>query len=190
MTDMTTGFDLMFRWLGRALGGPQSVGRYVSVATLSVAHTLMSLVSQGMASDISRMKESLLKRIEAEADTKAAEAQKRLADAVDAANRANLPKRFDAIARAEKEMARANAAKKNAEGQAILMDAETRRIQAVADAKAKLLDALSRLRQEGGEFLVDTENLKEIIRKSPPFGKFDNWGDDGHQSSDEDAGQQ
>ena len=41
-------------------------------------------------------------------------------------------------------------------------------MEAVADAKVTLLEAVSRLRQVGGEFLLNKENLEKILQLSPP----------------------
>ena len=97
------------------------------------------------------------------------------AEALEATNRAKLPKRKDAIARAEKELAQAKVAKTEAEAEAIRKDAETRRIQAMAEAKARLMEAVAKLRQEGGDIYVDKDNLNRIIQMDlPPTQEEDN----------------
>jgi uncharacterized membrane protein YqiK len=162
------------RYAVRAVGGPVFLTRAIAVATVSVAHTLIRLVSAGLASDLGRVKEVLLSKLEAEAASKdaeavaaQAEAQKKLAEAAEAANRANLPKRRDAIAKAERQKARAEAAKTLAEADAIRTDAETKRTRAVAEAYSLLLEALSKLRQDGGELIVDTEQLRKLLHTPP-----------------------
>ena len=125
-------------------------------------------MQKNLVTDIRRIKEAGVRRIEAEADEKVAEAQRKLADAAAAANQANLPKRRDAVARAELELKRAEAVKTLAEANAVQMDAETRRLQAVEEAKIRFLEALSKLRQDGGDLLVDSVNLQEILLKGLP----------------------
>ena len=47
--------------------------------------------------------------------------------------------------------------------------AETQRLQAMAKAKARLIEAMAKLRAEGGEVYFDRENLEAILRiRLPP----------------------
>src|SRR5262249_37580167 len=98
----------------RALGGPRWLARQSFIATLSVARPVLEAFKLGLAADVRRLTEALIKREEAAADAKQAEAQKLLAEASEAANKANLHKRNDAIARAEKAKRVAEAAKTQA----------------------------------------------------------------------------
>jgi hypothetical protein len=50
----------------------------------------------------------------------------------------------------------------------VRMDAETRRLQAIAECEVKLLEALSKLRQEGGELAIDPEQLQRLLGFSAP----------------------
>jgi hypothetical protein len=166
---------VIVRYAVQALGGPVFLARLSAVATLSVVEELLSMVGAGLVCDVRRMKESLIRRTEAETAAKVAkvasanaEVQKKLAEAAEAANRANLHKRNDAVARAEKDKLRAEAAKTQAEAEAIRADAESRRIQALAEAQARLIDALAKLRQDGGGLLVDSEQLRQILGLPPP----------------------
>ena len=104
--------------------------------------------------------------------------------ASEAANRATLHQRRDAFAQAEREKARAEAAKAQAEAaktqaeankilaeaEYIRTEANARRQQAQIEAKLRFLEAVSRLRQEGGELYVDSENLEQLLRQlaNPP----------------------
>ena len=65
----------MFEWLGLASGDPRPLAAYVAVVSLSVVKALMSMVHLGLAADISRTKESLIRNMEAEADVRTAESQ-------------------------------------------------------------------------------------------------------------------
>lgn len=150
------GATAIFKWFARALAGPAWMARSIAVATLSVAQSLASLISSQLVSDIGRVKESIIEKMEAETQTKVAEAAK-------AVNEANLPKRRDALAQAERAKVEAEAAKTNAEAGAIRMDAETRRVAAIVEAEAQLVEALSRLRQDGGELFCDKEHLARIL---------------------------
>jgi hypothetical protein len=47
-------------------------------------------------------------------------------------------------------------------------DADTRRITAIAEARARILEAASKLRQEGGEWFLSKENLQTILRLPLP----------------------
>jgi hypothetical protein len=121
------------------------------------------LVGTGLADDLGQIKDSLIRREKAKADAEEADAKKRLAEATEAANRATLHRRKDRLAELEFERKRLENAKTEAEIRALTSDAETRRIQAVADGEAKLIEALSKVKQEGGAVFFDTENLRRIL---------------------------
>jgi hypothetical protein len=168
MTTPPTGLGAVIaRLVADALGGPQAIARQIYPASLAVVEALLSLWNSRAVPDIRRLKEAAHRRNEAYTEGEEAKAKKQVAEATEAANRANLPKRKDALARYEKEKVRAEAARTQAEAEAIRMDAETRRFQAKADAQIKLLEAISRLRQDGGEFFVNPENLKAILNRRP-----------------------
>jgi t-SNARE complex subunit (syntaxin) len=160
--------ELLTRLLGKAVGGPVDLVRAIAVATLSVAETLTTLLTMGVAEDIHRVKKATIKKLEAEGDKAAAEAKKMLAEATEAANRATLHKRNGVIAQIEERQLKANAAKTEAEAEAIRMDAETRRQQAITEAQAKLTETISKLQQEGGQIYFDKKNLQKIIKMGLP----------------------
>ncbi|MGV2336311.1 MAG UNVERIFIED_CONTAM: hypothetical protein LVR18_20125 [Planctomycetaceae bacterium] len=155
--------QLAIKYVADAIGGPVAALRSILIATLSLAEMLARLAAATVVPDLRRLKELTFRRLEAQTDQQVAEAEKKLAEAADAANRANLPKRRDAIARIEQEIKQAEAAKTQAEADAIRMDAETRRFVAIKEAETKLIEALSRLRQDGGDLFVDPDNLRRII---------------------------
>ncbi len=161
--------SLICRFTAKAVEGPDTLARMLAVATLSVAESGLRLIAEGAATDILRLKESQLGILEARRDSAKAEAQKRVAEATEAVNKSNLHKRRDAVAQAEKRRLAAEAAKTEAEGQAIFLDAETRRIAAIAEAQARIIEAVSKLRQEGGDLLFDSENLKQILGQAAPL---------------------
>lgn len=171
MTDTLKRFgEIIQKWVARAIETPSRYARSKWTATLSVAEVLLSFVNSKFVPDIERIKEANIQSIEAgarkknaEADLAEAEAKLKMTEAVDAANQAAMHKRKDAIARAEKNQLAAEAAKTQAEADAVRMDAETRRMTAVAEAKANLMTAISQLRQEGGEFFVDRKNLEQLL---------------------------
>jgi len=176
MTDTLKRFgEIIRKWFARSIESPSQYARSSWAATLSLAGVLLELVDSRFLPDIERIKEANLQAIEAhtrkknaEAEKEEAEAKLKLSEAVDAANQASLYKRHDAIARAEKDQKAAEAAKTQAEADAVRMDAETRRITAIAEAQANLLSAISQLRQEGGEFIVDKKNLEQILNLGLP----------------------
>jgi len=165
MTEPALGFGTrLVRYIGNVIDGPKLLGRYIAIGTLSVAETLSDLLKAHVVTDIARVKESLIRKTEAEGDEKRAEADRKAAEAVEAANRATLHKRRDVIAKAERQLKQAEAARTKAEAEAIRMDAETRRIEAVAGAQARLLEAIAKLRGEGGDVFLSKENLYQILR--------------------------
>jgi hypothetical protein len=154
---------MIWKGLARAVGGPRFLARAGYVAMVSVAETLLGMLNKKLITDIGRLKEAALGKMEAETKAAQADAAKKLAEAAEAANRANLLKRTDAIARAEKEQARQQAAKTAAEAEAVRKDAETRRLQGIIDAACKVLDSASKLKQEGGQPMFNEENLKKVM---------------------------
>lgn len=173
---MTFEFDLLefiARWIARALQGPKGFLPHVKIASLSATQALLSCVDEGFASDIKDIKDIKIQELQAEADIKTEEAKK-------SANENTLHKRKDKIAQIEKQ-------KKQAEADAVEIDnnvkitdaetrkydAETRRLQAISDAKIRLVEAISKLRQEGGELILNSENLNEIIKYNLEFLGFD-----------------
>jgi len=122
--------EILTKLAAKALGGPAVLFRVIAIATLSVAEILARFVDSALVADIYRVKESLLRRTEAESDAACADARKKLAEATEAANRTTLHARNEAIARAEEAELQARAAKTRAEAKAIRMDAETRRAEA------------------------------------------------------------
>ena len=165
--DKETG-DILTRVVGKALDGPAALFRVIAIAGLSVAETLIGLIHIGIATDLGRAKEALLQTMEEEAKQANAETQKRMAEATDAANRAGLRKRNDAIARTERRQREAEAAKTEAQADAIRQAAETERLKAIAEAKARLIDAIANLQREGGQVYFDSENLNDILRAGLP----------------------
>jgi uncharacterized membrane protein YqiK len=180
MTEPALGFRTrLARYIGTAIDGPKFLGRYIAIGTLSLAETLLELVNAHIVTDIARIKESLIRRIEAETDEKRAEADRKTAEAAEAANRATLHKRQDAIAKAERQQKQAEAAKTEAEADAIRADAETRRIEAVAGAQARLLEAIAKLRKEGGDVFFSKDNLQQILRLGLPAADDEADAEDG-----------
>jgi hypothetical protein len=151
------------RWFAKAITGSSVVARFSIVASLAVAETLLDLIHSGIVVDVSTVKDSMIRKFSAEADAAEADAMKKLADAADASNRANLHKRKDRLAQIDYEQRKLGLAKTQAEISAIESDTESRRIQAMADARSRVIDSISKLRQAGGDVFLDEENLKEIL---------------------------
>jgi len=162
------------KWVGRALQGPKELLLHVKLASLTVSQVLASYIHEGIATDFNTLKDIQIQKVQGEADKITAEAQI-------ASNEATLHQRRDKIARLEKEKQqaeldkiKAETEKTKAEADAIRMDAETRRHQAEREmqveeirlAKIRLENALSKLRQEGGDLILSSDNLKANIEQS------------------------
>ncbi len=132
-----------------------NMAKSVVIAALSTTEILFSLLNERLASDIKDIKDSLKKQLEA--DT-----QKKVSEAIDAANKSNLPKRKDAFAKAELRKKEAEAAKTEAEAKAIELKAKGQYEKNMADAKARLLAAQSKIVQEGGMVFFNKEDLQTL----------------------------
>ncbi|MDB5295997.1 MAG: hypothetical protein JWO31_1980 [Phycisphaerales bacterium] len=160
----------VLKYLGRAVSGPAATARAAAAATATTAHAVASLFGGPWIADLRRIKEAELKKVDAAASAASAEAQKKVAEAAEASARANLHKRNDRLAKIERDrlaadaaQARAAAAKTQAEADAIRSDADSRRVAAVAEAKARFIEAISKLQQAGGCVAFDEENLRRIV---------------------------
>jgi hypothetical protein len=158
----------LVKYVAKPLGGPVTLVRASLAATFSVAHLLLELIDSRVAPDLGRIKESLLRRLEADADGKAAEAQRKVAEAAEAHNRAELVKRQQGIVKAERIVKLAEAAKTQAEAEAIRLDAATRQQQATHAARATLIDAISRVNQQGGGVYFSEQSIRAMLRSVPP----------------------
>lgn len=147
----------------------------IQVAALSTAEALLSLLNNKLVSDIKDIKERFKKQIDAETRLKEAEAQKRVSDAIVAANEANLPKRKDAFAKAELRIKEAQAAKTEAEAKAIELKAKGQYEKDMADTTARLIEAQSKIVQAGGSVFFKKTNLEKLYdncqKKLEQFGK-------------------
>jgi hypothetical protein len=156
--------EVLLKLLGHAIQGPKDLCRAVVVATCSVTENLLWLLTGQVVQDLGRVKEAMLGKMEAEAEETAANARRALAEAAEAANRANIAIGHHAVARAQRRQFEANAAKTEAEAEAIRKEAETHRLQAIAEAQIRFLEAVSSLRQAAGDIGFSQENLEEILR--------------------------
>ncbi|WP_428306764.1 hypothetical protein [Lacipirellula sp.] len=166
--------DIILKWIAKPFVVPKRVVQSGSVAMLSVVQTLLEMVDSHLATDIQRLKEANLRIIEADArlrgaqaDEKAAEARKKLSEAIAAANKNALTAHREALRLVERQAA---VEQTNANTRAINSDAMARQCKMMAEAQAELLDAVSRLRQEGGDLLLDRRNLNKLLRDLKPGG--------------------
>jgi len=90
---LASAWSIVARFCVRAVGGPVFLTRAVAIATCAVAHTLLGLVHQRLADDLGRLKDTMLRKAEAEAALKEAgalaakaDADRKLAEAADAAS--------------------------------------------------------------------------------------------------------
>src|SRR4051794_23452781 len=123
--NFTGAVSAIFRFLGRAIGGPSKLSRVTRAASATVAGSLAQLRESRLAEDLNRIRESLIRTEEAKAEAAVAAARKKTCEAADASRQLTRRKRLDRLARAEALQREANAAKTDAERQAILVDAQT-----------------------------------------------------------------
>jgi hypothetical protein len=170
--------SVIVKLAARAIVGSAEVVGLAATGTLCVAEFLLELLNCRLCDDLGRWKEAMLREREARSSGVAAEAQEKLARAMSAANFEIQERRRDEEARAAAELKKAEAGKVRAEAQRIKAEArktgaETERVRvetelkrreaAVAAAKENVLEKLSSLRQEGGELIINSENLTRIM---------------------------
>ena len=111
------------------------------------------------ATDVSRLKEATIQQVEGPGRLQLAQAEAKIAEA--------------AKLHAEAEKAHAEAQKIKAEGQSALIDAETRSMTAKAEAVDRVLRAISKIRQEGGDVAFDEAELRTMLsmRESTETGQ-------------------
>ncbi len=170
--------EIFLKWLAKPLVVLQAHAKLILAATLSTADFLLRNLGFYVI-DLNRIKEAKIEEIEAEVD-------KKVLEAVDIANRITLSKRNQAIEEIER---LANAQKTIAEAKKIMaetktIETKTEILKQVSEAKEvvnraedrlkkapdRLLNALRRLQKEGGEFYVDSKQLKGIIQRGLPAG--------------------
>ncbi len=115
----------------------------------------LSFSNERLVSDIKAMKDNLKKQLEA--DT-----QKKVSEAIVAANKANLPKRKVAFVKAELRKKEVEAAKTEVDATAIELKAKRQYEKDIEDATTRLLEAQSKIVQKGGRVIFDKTNLQRI----------------------------
>lgn len=153
--------DLLVKLASMPLSGLATLGRIVGIETLSLAEILAECIHPRLANDIREMKDSLRKK-------EMADARKMVAEATVAINRASLHKRNVAMAKAEENIKKEQAAKTKAEADVIRQHAKMRQLEAATNAYIKILEAIGRLRSEGGDVYIDSENLRRILDAGLP----------------------
>jgi len=155
--------------------GPAALVRAISLTTLAIAELLFKLIRSEIGSDIHDIRQSLLHKIKAEGETAAADATKRVAEALEAVNRATFLKRSNSIARAERAVHEAEAKTVLIDLDATLIDSSEIRRQRQADmmrlieAEMYLIKVVAKLRQEGFDVSFDRETLEKMLEAcSPP----------------------
>jgi len=106
--------------------------------------------------DINRLKEAGVRRVEADADAKAAEARQKISEAERNFAERERIKQEALLKQAEAAKAIAEANKTNAEAMKI-------RMEAIVNAVEQLSAAASRIRQNGGDVFLDKDQLKRLI---------------------------
>ena len=122
------------------------------------------------ASDIDRLKKAAVRQVELTAEVKAADALQKLSEAERNFAEAEKIRGEAAINHALGEMeAEALRMKAQAEAEALRMkaqaEAEALRLQTIADAMERLINAISHVRQKGGDISLDIKQLEIFIRR-------------------------
>ena len=112
---------------------------------------------------LKRILASLAKEIERE-ETEEKIANAMLLKAIQRSNLSSFSNRLDMIASMEKETIIAENTKIIAEAEAIRMDAESRRLKVVFESRVRLIEAISHLRQEGGELIIDADSIQKLLQ--------------------------
>jgi len=184
----------LIKWIANALSGPKHLTQSITAATFATAEFMLSLVGV-YVQDISRIKETIVRKLEAETS-------KAMSEAIEASNKATRSKRSAAITKAEvlaeiehkkaqteKLLAEADSAredstakiiKAHAEADALQQDAETRRFLVMSGSFLKeneskkettrnaLLQAMKQFTSEGGNIYVDKEHFEEMLKSGLP----------------------
>jgi hypothetical protein len=168
--------ETFLKWLAKAITAGRKYTKSIWAATLSTADFLLRNLGL-YVKDLSRIKEANIKEIEAGADKKILEAAE-IANKISLSQRNQAIKEIEQLANAQKIIAEAK--KTVAETKAI--GAKTEILKQVLEAKAvvnqtenrikktsdRLLNALIRLQEEGGEFYIDRKQLEGMIQKGLP----------------------
>lgn len=155
--------DTVTRYIGKALGGPTTHAGAVWNATLAVAEHLLRLVAADVATDVRHYRDNLKKRMEARTDEQRALADQKIAQAQEAANQAARSKRTRVIQKLDEEKERLANAKTEAEIEKLKTETENLRRDSQVEAVERLVAAIERLKAQGGEVLLDPDNLNAIL---------------------------
>jgi hypothetical protein len=159
-----------------AIRGSKTATRAVMVPTLRVVEEFLRLCKLGVAHDVGEIRSDMLTKSRAGATIDHAEARKRMAEAVEAENRAEyarqreeleLRSRAATVAKLEAEARVAGAIAQVAEVQVTALEAEVSSTdpKAVDEAAERLKKSLRRLNSKGGELIVEGEILKDIKKE-------------------------
>jgi ATPase subunit of ABC transporter with duplicated ATPase domains len=151
------------RYIGKALGGPKDHAVATWNASLTVAEHLIRLISDDVARDFRDYRDQMKERIRATTDERNAQAQQKLSEAQEAANKAIRSKRTPAIQRIEEQQLRLANAKTEAEIEKLKMEMENSRRDSQVAAFERVVAAIERVTANGGEVMFDPENLNAII---------------------------
>lgn len=176
--------EIMIKLIAKPLAGAKTAWHVVAAATASVCETMLLACKSTFASDVGRIKEALVKRLEAKTAVEQAEAQKKLVEAAAAANAITPRSHSDKLAKLEEERqqienrkraaqaaaeeAKADKAKAEAARvklrayQESLVSARERHIREYNLKEGNLFDALRQLQQEGGMLHVNVTELEKL----------------------------
>lgn len=156
------------KWVAKALGGPKALLRNITAATLSVIEYCAELFDLGVVDDIHRIKELMIQRGEAETTIVKADAIKKMAEAAEVENRANLFRRNDKLSQLERKKLELENVRTRAEIEEIETRTRTARETAMMDAKTRFLEACHRLRSEGGAMYFNKKDLHRFLGMGLP----------------------
>lgn len=164
-----------------AVKGPEWLRRSTTIATLSVAQSLLRLLHLQIAIDIGQLKNQMIAKHGAEVKVAEAEARRKLAEAAEAENHATLHRRTDLLAVAEQRQALAMATKAEAEArkahaeaelmERVVRSADTRTTALTIEASLEdLKQAIRRVNSKGGSVFFDEAALRQLTARSddPP----------------------
>jgi hypothetical protein len=157
MTASSPSGSSIWKIIASIIDGPSEWSRVSLVSLLAVGGTLLKLVISDHVTVVERLEDQLMRRSEAETQIVEAEAKRKQAEAVDAVNRASMSKRNCQIRKLETQRLKLQNDELMAQIDSIRLDAENQQV--IANAKVRLLDALSSLRREGGDMFVGEKNL-------------------------------
>jgi predicted methyltransferase MtxX (methanogen marker protein 4) len=154
--------SIIIKYGGRALGGPAELAKGITIATLSLAESLLEIIGSGFAEDVCKWKVSLIEERQAKATLK-------VAKAAEAANKNARQQHDDAV-----HAAKVRVELEKQKGQLAIEEYKNRKLQQeirereqTDAAMLRIEAAISIIKQKGGGVFFSVANLKELAGQSP-----------------------